>query len=280
MKILISALVLFSAVSSVCAQNGAISKKELPRFYISDGLSVHFVSPEPIQYVDISTSDVVGDIPVDNVLRIKYYPDSLGHKPHDAQTPSTVVTIVGQSFMAQYDVIYTSATQSSWLSTRIEILPKHMEPLDFPEVTMTRQEIRTFAMEVIRQKRTYRNVASKALGMTAWLNNIFSSGDYVFVDVSFKNSTRIKYDIDQLRFRIRDKRITKATNVQDLELKPVFTLYDNPYFQRRYRNVFVFRKFTYPGNKVLSIQMAEEQISGRTVELSIDYSDLLNADTL
>ncbi len=280
MKLFINVLILLSVVSSVCAQNGAISKKELPRFYISDGLSVHFVSPEPIQYVDISTSDIVGDIPVDNVLRIKYFPDSLGHKPNDTQAPSTVITIIGQSFMAQYDIVYASATQSSWLKTRIEILPEHMEPLDFPEITITRQEMRAFAMEVIRQKRTYRNVASKALGMTAWLNNIFSSGDYVFVDVSFKNSTRIKYDIDQLRFRIRDKRITKATNVQDLELKPVFALYNNPYFQRRYRNVFVFRKFTYPGNKVLSIQMAEEQVSGRTVELNIDYSDLLNADTL
>jgi conjugative transposon TraN protein len=280
MKIVISILLFLSAVFPVCAQDGATSKKELPLFFISEGISVHFISPEPIRYVDISTNDIVGDIPVDNVLRIKYFPDSLIHRPVAASVPSTVVTIVGQSFMAQYNMIYISADQNSRLSTRIEILPEHMQPLESSGMTMTFLEMRTFAMEVIRQKRTYRNVAAKALGMTAWLNNVFSSGDYVFVDVSFKNSTRIKYDIDQLRFRIRDKRITKATNVQDLELKPVFALYHNPYFQRRYRNVFVFPKFTYPGNKVLSIQMAEEQISGRTVELNIDYSDLLNADTL
>ncbi len=280
MKILISILLFLSAVSSVCAQQGVISKKELPSFHISKDLSVHFISPEPIQYVDISTNDIVGDIPVDNVLRVKYFPDSLDRQNFYPGKPGTVVTIAGQSFMAQYNLVYTTDDKSSWLNTRIEILPEHMQPLEFSENTMAEQEMRTFAMEVIRQKRTYRNVAAKALGMTAWLNNIFSSGDYVFVDVSFKNSTRIKYDIDQLRFRLRDKRITKATNVQDLELKPVFALYHNPYFQRRYRNVFVFKKFTYPGNKVLSVRMAEEQISGRTIELNIDYSDLLNADTL
>ncbi len=279
MRTLIKILLLISAVSPASAQPGAISLKELPRFYISNGLSVHFVSPEPIQFVDISTRDLVGDLPVNNVLRLKYFPDSLDHQSvaHDR---STVVTIVGQSFMAQYHMICTTAAQSFPLSTRIEVLPEHTKPLEFPEVTMTEREMKIYAMRVIREKRTNRNVASKALGMTARLNNIFSLGDYVFIDVSFKNSTRIKYDIDQLRFRIRDKRITKATNVQDMELKPVFVLYNNRYFQRRYRNVFVFRKFTYPGNKVLSIQMAEEQISGRTIELNIKYRELLNADTL
>lgn len=281
MKPIRNTLILFLlAVSSVCAQQGAISQKELPSFYISKDLSVHFISPEPIQYVDISTNDIVGDIPVDNVLRVKYFPDSLGRQNFYLGKPGTVVTIVGQSFMAQYNLVCTTPDQAAWLKTRIEILPEHMQPLEFPGMTMTFQEMRSFSMEVIRQKRTYRNVAAKALGMTAWLNNIFSHGDYIFVDVSFKNSTRIKYDIDQFRFRLRDKRITKATNVQDLELKPVFTLYRNPYFHKRYRNMFVFRKFTYPGNKVLSIRMAEEQISGRTIELNIDYSDLLNADTL
>ncbi|MGV8135053.1 MAG: conjugative transposon protein TraN [Mangrovibacterium sp.] len=280
MKILISILLFLSAVSSVCAQEGVTSKKELPLFFISEDISVHFVSPEPIQYVDISTNDIVGDIPVDNVLRVKYFPDSLDHQNSYPGEQGTVVTIVGQSFMAQYNLVYTTPDQTARLKTRVEILPEHMQPLEFPEITMTSREMKVFAMEVIRQKRTYRNVAAKALGMTAWLNNIFSSGDYFFVDVSFKNDTRIKYDIDLLRFRIRDKRITKATNVQDLELKPVFALYNNPYFQRRYRNVFVFRKFTCPGNKVLSIRMAEEQVSGRTIDLNIDYSDLLNADTL
>lgn len=279
MKILIKILLLISAVLPVSAQPGATSLEELPLFYISDGLSVHFVSPEPIQFVDISTNDMVGDLPVDNVLRLKYFSDSLDQKSVDGQNRS-VVTIAGQSFMAQYHLIYASADQNFPLTTRIEILPEHTRPLEFPSVTMTEGEMKMYAMRVIREKRTYRDVESKAYGMKARLNNIFSSGDYVFIDVSFKNSTWIKYDIEQFRFRIRDKRIVKATNVQDLELEPVFILYNNPYFQRHYRNVFVFRKFTYPGNKVLSIQMAEEQISGRTIELNIKYRELLNADTL
>jgi hypothetical protein len=72
----------------------------------------------------------------------------------------------------------------------------------------------------------------------------------------------------------------KATNVQSVEIEPVFTLYNNASFKSSYRNVFVFRKFTFPGNKVLNIEMTEMQISGRLINLQLDYSDLLNADTL
>ncbi|GAB3832233.1 hypothetical protein GCM10028895_49670 [Pontibacter rugosus] len=39
--------------------------------YVHKDISTHLVSPEPITYVDISTDDVAGDIPVANMLRIK-----------------------------------------------------------------------------------------------------------------------------------------------------------------------------------------------------------------
>jgi UDP-N-acetylmuramate--alanine ligase len=44
-------------------------------------------------------------------------------------------------------------------------------------------------------------------------------------------------------------------------------------------NLFVFEKFTFPDQKVFTIEFSEKQISGRTVKLMIDYEDVLNADT-
>jgi len=49
------------------------------------------------------------------------------------------------------------------------------------------------------------------------------------------------------RFHIDDKKITKATNVQSVELRPVFVLYNNPLFQKTYRNIIVLKKLTFPG---------------------------------
>lgn len=36
---------------------------------------------------------------------------------------------------------------------------------------------------------------------------------------------------------------------------------------------------TFPNDKVLSIELSEKQISGRTISLKIDYEDVLSADS-
>jgi hypothetical protein len=36
---------------------------------------------------------------------------------------------------------------------------------------------------------------------------------------------------------------------------------------------------TFPNDKVLTIEIAEKQISGRNIQLSIDYEDVLSADS-
>ena len=39
------------------------------------------------------------------------------------------------------------------------------------------------------------------------------------------------------------------------------------------------KKMTFPNDKVLTIELSEKQISGRTISLSIDYEDVLSADS-
>ena len=41
----------------------------------------------------------------------------------------------------------------------------------------------------------------------------------------------------------------------------------------------VLKKLTFPNDKVLTIEMSEKQISGRTITLEIDYEDVLHADS-
>ena len=36
---------------------------------------------------------------------------------------------------------------------------------------------------------------------------------------------------------------------------------------------------TFPGDKVLSVELSERQISGRTITMTIDYEDVLAADS-
>ena len=277
-----------------------IAKSDLKELYITTDVNLHFRTPEPVQFVDLSTDRMIGDLPAENVVRIKilkseeernltsdtlkksgpvkskfsnplfYYTDNqeLG-----------IVTIVGQSFMAQYKLIYKAPQYSQVVQTNIEIAPSDMQPLEYPQYQFSNVELKRFALEVLKAKQKKPIRKEKDMSLTAKLNSIYTLDNYVFLDLDFKNSSNLTYDIDELKFSIDDKKIYKSSNNQSIEIQPIFQLYNNKQFKRSYRNVYVFKKFTYPNNKVLNIRLVEQLISGRTINLPVKYSDILQADT-
>ena len=258
-------------------QNGTLLKTELPRIYIDEEISLHFLSPEPIQYVDISTNKMIGDIPLENVFRLKAVCDSVSNL-NGYNKSLGVITIIGQKFIAQYDLWYAHDVRQ--LKTQVEILPINTKPLEVGEIPMSDQELRYFSIEAFKEKNKKSIVRKTDFGVTGQVNNIYTVDDYIFLDISFKNKTNLKFDLDQFRFKIEDKKITKATNVQSIEIQPEYQLFTPGSFEKKYRNIYVFKKFTFPNSKVFTIELAETQISGRTLTLQVKYSDLLEADTL
>ena len=111
------------------------------------------------------------------------------------------------------------------------------------------------------------------------LNNIYVVGDYFFIDFSVENKTNLQFDIDELRVKLQDKKIEKSTNVQTIELRPALVLDRSTSFKKGYRNVVVLKKMTFPNDKVLTLELSEKQISGRTISLDLDYEDVLSADS-
>ena len=111
------------------------------------------------------------------------------------------------------------------------------------------------------------------------INNVYVMSDYIFLDMTFKNNSNLSYDIEDLKFSIEDKKIYKATNNQSIEMTPIFQLNPQKHFRKNFRNIYVFKKFTFPNSKVMMIRLIEEQLSGRTIEMKVNYSDILKADT-
>ncbi|MBT28363.1 MAG: conjugative transposon protein TraN [Thalassobius sp.] len=244
----------------------------IPKLYVNEDVTTHFILSEPITYVDISVQDVKGDQPEPNILRIRPI------KLKEAQEKyKGIVSIVCQSYIVQYELVYTSSSKAT---KYIKIKSEDGVGLINSEITVSTPEMKSFCLKSLNEKPTYHSVKSTNSKMVISLNNLYTVGDYFFIDVTFKNHTKIKYDIDQIRFKIEDKRKVKRTNYQEVELQEVYKLYDTKEFKSKHRNVFVFKKFTFPDQKVFTIEIAENQISGRRVKLDIDYSDILNADTL
>lgn len=247
------------------------------KIYVNNEVTTHIVMPENIKLVDISTTKIMGNQCADNMVRIKPYleEDSIKTEFDENELLGTV-TLIGERHIAQYDVVYTHNTVAA--ASIFQVDYKDTQSYINPEVSMPMAEMAKYAWAIYGSKRKFNQIVSNANGMKAIVNNIYTVGDYFFIDYSLQNKTKIGYDIEELRVKLTDKKETKATNSQTIELTPVFSLNPVRKFKKNYRNVLVIEKLTFPDEKVLRLEISENQISGRVITLTIEYEDILNAD--
>lgn len=268
-------MILLLFCGTIHAQEDRQTRRDLPLLSIDSLSTIHFISPEPIQYSDISSSRLAGDLPEKNVLRIRLLPDSTAET---ASPDLGVITIIGESFIAQYNLRRSGRRDHMDVPALVQIIPEHMRPLE-TAVSLTSPQMKLHALDMLASRKGKAVEAVKDHSMAMRVNALRVIGDFIFIDLSISNETRLAYDIDQLRLSIEDRKIKKATNAQSLEIQPVWQLHQQPAFRRSYRNILVLKKLTFPGNKVLQISLTEKQVSGRILSLRLSYRDILSADT-
>ena len=248
------------------------------KIYVNREVTTHIVMPENIKLVDISTTKIIGNQCADNIVRIKPYQenDSIPSTEYKEAELLGTLTLIGERHIAQYDILYT--TSPNMAASIYQVAYSDTKSYINPEVSMPMSEMARYAWAVYGSKRKFNQVVSKAYGMKAVVNNIYSIGDFFFIDYSLQNKTKIAYDIEEIRVKLTDKKETKATNSQTIELTPVFSLNHAKKFKKDYRNVLVLPKLTFPDEKVLRLEISENQISGRVITLTIEYEDILHAD--
>lgn len=259
------ALFLGSATMGATAQT---TYKEMEQLTVNEQVTTVIIASEPIRFVDISTDLVAGDQPINNTVRLK--PKEAGHEDGE------VLAIVTERYRTQYALLYTTRLTEAVTSKEVELSER--TAYHNPAVSMSTEDMYRYARQIWTSPARFRNVSSKKHRMTMRLNNIYSAGDYFFLDFSVDNRTNIRFDIDEVRLKLSDKKVSKATNSQVVELKPELVLEQSRSFLHGYRNVIVVKKLTFPNDKMLTVELTEKQISGRTISVNIDYEDVLSAD--
>lgn len=270
-KYLFAVLTSFLYLQTTSAQR---SVEDMQFLTVNENITTVITASEPVKLVDISTDKVAGDQPISNTIRLKPKQGVDVNRDGDILA---VVTIVTEKYRSQYALIYTSVADEAVTDKQIEL--DERIPYNNPAVSMSTEDMARYARNIWSSPAKIRNVGTKQNRMYIRLNNIYSVGEYFFLDFSIQNKTNIQFDIDQLRVKLSDKKTSKKTVVQTIELTPELVLEPSKHFKYGYRNVIVIKKLTFPNDKVLTIEMSEEQISGRTISLSIDYEDVLRADS-
>lgn len=267
---------MFAAIAVFAASiNGVFAQQtyeEMERLTVNEQVTTVITATEPIRFVDISTDKIAGDQPINNTIRLK--PKEGAHEDGEVLA---IVTIVTERYRTQYALLYTTRLQEAVTDKVVQ----RMEQTAYhnPAVILSTEDMYRIARNIWSSPANWRDVKTKKHRMEMRLNNIYAVGDYFFIDYSVENRTNIRFDIDEIRLKLADKKISKATNNQVIELTPEMQLEQTLSFKYGYRNIIVVKKLTFPNDKILTIEMSEKQISGRTISLNIDYEDVLCADS-
>ena len=209
---------------------------------------------------------------VTTIITVK--PKQGGYKDGDVLA---IVTVITERYRVQYSLVYTTHVDEAVSDKEVELIERNA--FHNPAISMSTSDMVGYAMKVWNSPAHYRNVSTRKDKLKMRLNNIYVVGDYFFIDFSVENKTNLQFDIDELRIKLQDKKIEKATNVQTIELRPALVLDRSTSFKKGYRNVVVLKKMTFPNDKVLTLELSEKQISGRTISLDLDYEDILSANS-
>lgn len=250
----------------------ATSPEARKTIFLNKDVTTFIVTGDFIKLMDISVPGkmVMGNQPGENIVRIK--PVEEGCEGQDMG----VVTIICERSIIQFNLVYTH--DRSYVTTQYNCNDTDGVSYLNPAVDMSFKQMYQYAWAIMNSSKKFYDVSSYKQRMNIQLNNIYTTGNYFFFDFSMENKSNIKFDIEEIRIKLGDKKKVKATNNQELELTPVMILNKDKSFKRDYRNIIVLPKFTFPDEKILTVTVSEKQISGRTITLEIDYNEVLNAD--
>lgn len=221
------------------------------------------IFPYTIKSIDKGSAEVLVQKAkgVENILLVK------AAKQHFFQTNLTVVTSDGKLyvFVLNYD------DSCPDLNFKAENAVAASRDVLFSLENDNQKRIEQCAWSAYSKKKKISGLKKSKYQIRLEVNGIFIQQNVLYLRVVFENKSKINYDIDQFRFFIRDKRKSKRTASQEIELQPLYATSSSsviPY-KSEIIKVYALEKFTIPENKYLTIQMIEKN-GGRHLEVDIN----------
>ncbi|WP_223654528.1 conjugative transposon protein TraN [Hymenobacter psoromatis] len=240
--------------------------------------TTHLIFPYAVSYVDLGNGGIIADKAqgAENIVKVKASQQGF------PQTNMTVVTTDGRlySFIVDYDAnprVLNYNLAATDVSTSSAVVPlAHLS-----NSSVTQSDLENYSKEVL-EKRKGPHVREQKDNITLAMQGLYTEDDMFFFPLHLANSSNIGYDVDFIKFYIRDKKVAKRTALQESELTPVFvynarqTTIPGP---GQVDQVYALHKFTIPDDKNLVVEMFEKG-GGRQLSFVVGNSDILKARKL
>lgn len=245
------------------AKETAFYEDQYKNLQVGFSKTTSIIFPYTIKSIDKGSAEVLVQKAkgVENILLVK------AAKQHFFQTNLTVVTSDGKLyvFVLNYDETCPD------LNFKAENAVVASRDVLFSLENENQKRIEQCALTAYSKKKKISGLKKSKHQIRLEVNGIFIQQDVLYLRIVFENKSKINYDIDQLRFFIRDQKNSKRTASQEIELQPLYATSSSsviPY-KSEIIKVYALEKFTIPENKYLTLQMIEKN-GGRHLEVDIN----------
>ncbi|QIL78342.1 conjugative transposon protein TraN [Hymenobacter sp. HDW8] len=240
--------------------------------------TTHLIFPAAVNYVDLGSGNIIADKAqgAENIVKVK------ANAAGFTQTNMTVLTTDGKlySFLVDYEkdpkvinLNFAGAPGNGAGGAAVALASRAAAP---------RHSVEAMAAGVSRKKRTVRRRRRAKDDIVLGLHGLYTADDLFYFQLLMRNKSNIGYDIDFLKFTVRDKKLLKRTAIQEAELTPRY-VYNGQVSaipgHKLLERVYVTPKFTIPDDKVLMVELFEKG-GGRHLALKITNQDILRARVL
>lgn len=262
-----------SAFAQFSRQQCSLNAEQLKNVQIAYSKTTSIVFPYAVKSIDKGSADVLVQKAkgVENIVLVKAARQDF--------TPTNLTVVTGDNrlyvFMLQYDETCTDLNVKADRSFVVN------EEVLFSKDNDNQKTIEQYATLALSKKKKINGLSRSRFGMQLRVTGVFIHQDVLYFRLVVGNRSKIGYDIDQLRFFIRDQRKLKRTASQEIEILPLYctsTLVAVP-DASELTLVYAVSKFTIPEKKYLTVQLIEKN-GGRQIEVDVKNKDLIDLDIL
>jgi conjugative transposon TraN protein len=264
---------LFTHATAFCQKGPEVLKTTVIEPYplaITFNKTTNLIFPFAIKSVDQGSRDVLAQKAkgVENILLVK------AGKVAFAETNLSIITVDGKlySFLLRYSDNPSLLNIAFARDTLIE------NALGLPGDEKNEVQTEQMAERVAKEERILHGLKDKAFEMRLRLNGLYIENNVLYFQLELCNRSNLPYDIDLLRFVVKDEQRANRTASQEIELSPLY-VYGNTASVRDHATsilVFALPKFTIPDKKYLLIQLMEKS-GGRHLHLEVHNRTLVKA---
>ncbi|MCW3089535.1 MAG: traN [Ferruginibacter sp.] len=146
---------------------------------------------------------------------------------------------------------------------------------------MKNASLETYANGILDNPRIMWGMQDRSWNVSSCVAGIYIKDRVIYYQLRLTNKSAIDYDIDFLRFYIRDKKKGKRTAIQENEIIPLFIGGNITQVKASNKNMIVvaLEKFTIPDAKYLAVEINEKN-GGRHLFMKVNNGKIIRAIVL